>query len=151
MSESLSGKYENVISLLKFFIDDNRYSIVDRIAFALSPESAEVSLLEALRVVKSLMERVCKVKIKTDNKEYTVNCCDYGLDEGPGINGVFVEVFAEACNPEFKGKKGFCVPCPSIPSNQELEELLNDLRKDLTVGRRLAILAYGYRKSSEGE
>jgi CRISPR type I-A-associated protein Csa5 len=147
MSESLSGKYENVISLLKFFIDDNRYSIVDRIAFALSPESAEVSLLEALRVVKSLMERVCKVKIKTDNKEYTVNCCDYGLGEGPGINGVF----AEACNPEFKGKKGFCVPCPSIPSNQELEELLNDLRKDLTVGRRLAILAYGYRKSSEGE
>jgi CRISPR type I-A-associated protein Csa5 len=147
MSESLSGKYENVISLLKFFIDDNRYSIVDRIAFALSPESAEVSLLEALRVVKSLMERVCKVKIKTDNKEYTVNCCDYGLGEGPGINGVFVE----ACNPEFKGKKGFCVPCPSIPSNQELEELLNDLRKDLTVGRRLAILAYGYRKSSEGE
>jgi len=147
MSESLSEKYENVISLLKFFIDDNRYSIVDRIAFALSPESAEVSLLEALRVVKSLMERVCKVKIKTDNKEYTVNCCDYGLGEGPGINGVFVE----ACNPEFKGKKGFCVPCPSIPSNQELEELLNDLRKDLTVGRRLAILAYGYRKSSEGE
>jgi CRISPR type I-A-associated protein Csa5 len=146
MSESLSEKYENVISLLKFFIDDNRYSIVDRIAFALSPESAEVSLLEALRVVKSLMERVCKVKIKTDNKEYTVNCCDYGLGEGPGINGVFVET----CNPEFKGKKGFCVPCPSIPSNQELEELLNDLRKDLTVGRRLAILAYGYRKSSEG-
>ena len=147
MSESLSEKYENVISLLKFFIDDNRYSIVDRIAFALSPESAEVSLLEALRVVKSLMERVCKVKIKTDNKEYTVNCCDYGLGEGPGINGVFVD----ACNPEFKGKKGFCVPFPSIPSNQELEELLNDLRKDLTVGRRLAILAYGYRKSSEGE
>jgi len=151
MSESLGEKYENVISLLKFFIDDNRYSIVDRIAFALSPESAEVSLLEALRIVKSLMERICKVRIKTDNKEYTVNCCDYGLDDGPGINGVFLEILSEVCNPEFKGKKGFCVPCPSIPSNQELEELLNDLRRDLTIGRRLAILAYGYRRGSEEE
>jgi len=146
MSELLSKKYENVISLLKFFIEDNRYSIVDRIAFALSPESAEISLLEALRIIKSLMERICKVKIKTENKEYIISCCDYGLNEGPGINGVFLE----ACNPEFKGRKGFCVPCPSMPSNQELEELLNELREDLTIGRKLAILAYGYRRGSEG-
>ncbi|MCX8170335.1 MAG: hypothetical protein N3D72_04525, partial [Candidatus Methanomethyliaceae archaeon] len=62
--EPLSKKYEGVISLLRFFIDDNRYSIVDRIAFALSPESAEVAVLEALRIVKSLMERAVRVRIK---------------------------------------------------------------------------------------
>ena len=131
--------------MLRFFIEDNRYSVVDRIAFALSPESAEVALLEALRIVRSLMERSVKARIKTsESKVYSVVCCDYGLDEGPGITGEFVE----ANRPEVRGKKGYCVPCPLIPSAEELEELINELREDLTIGRKLAILAYGYRKGA---
>ena len=143
--EELSKKYVGTISLLRFFIEDNRYSVVDRIAFALSPESAEVALLEALRIVRSLMERSVKVRIRTnENKFYSVVCCDYGLDEGPGITGEFIE----ADSPEVKGKKGYCVPCPMLPSAEELEELISELRKDLTIGRRLAILAYGYRRGT---
>jgi len=131
--------------MLRFFIEDNRYSVVDRIAFALSPESAEVALLEALRIIRSLIERSLKAKIKAnEGKVYSVVCCDYGLDDGPGITGEFIEVD----RPEVKGKKGYCVPCPLIPSAEELEELINELRKDLTVGRKLAILAYGYRKGA---
>lgn len=144
----MGKKYEGVVSLLKFFIDDNRYSVVDRIAFALSPESTEVALLEALRIIKSLMERATRAKIKVEEgKTYSVTCCDYGEGEGPGIFGEFVEVDRA----ELRNKKGYCVPCPLIPSSQELEELMNELRKDLTIGRRIAILAYGYRRGAERE
>lgn len=139
---SLGERYESVISLLRFFIEDERYSIVDRIAFALSPESAEVAVLEALRIIKSLMERACKIKVRVDqDRTYNLTCCDYGTGEGPGVYGEFIE----ACRPELKGVKGYCVPCPLIPSSKELEDLLNDLRNDLTIGRKLAILAHGYR------
>jgi len=144
-SEELSKKYGGVISLLKFLVDDNRYSVVDRVAFALSPESAEVALLEALRIAKSLMDRSIKVKIRgSEGKVYSVVCCDYGLDEGPGINGEFID----AEKADLKGRRGYCVPCPLMPSTEELEGLINELRNDLTVGRRLAILAYGYRRAS---
>jgi len=144
----LGKKYEGVISLLRFFIDDNRYSIVDRIAFALSPESAEVAMLEALRIVKSLMERAVRVRIEVgEGKAYSVTCCDYGEGKGPGIFGKFIE----ADRAELINKEGYCVPCPLIPSSQELDELLNELGKDLTIGRRVAILAYGYRKGVEKE
>lgn len=146
--EPLSKKYEGVISLLRFFIDDNRYSIVDRIAFALSPESAEVAVLEALRIVKSLMERAVRARIKVEEgKAYSVTCCDYGEGEGPGIFGEFIEVDRA----ELRNKQGYCVPCPLIPSSQELNELMNELREDLTIGRKIAILAYGYRKGVEKE
>ncbi|MEM1983566.1 MAG: hypothetical protein QXZ63_07920 [Sulfolobales archaeon] len=146
--QGISKKYEGIISLLRFYIDDYRYSLVDRIAFALSPESAETAVLEALRIIKSLMERAVKVKIRTDDgKVYSLTCCDYGEGEGPGILGEFIET----SKPELRGRRGYCVPCPLVPSSQELEEVINELRRDLTVGRKLAILAYGYRKGSEKE
>lgn len=150
--ESMVGKYKGVVSLLRFFIDDNRYSIVDRIAFALSPESAEVAILEALRIVKSLMDRAVRATVKVETKgegvrEYSLTCCDYGEGDGPGILGEF-KVASEA---RLVGKKGYCVPCPLMPTSEELEELIDELRRDLTIGRKIAILAYGYRKGVEKE
>lgn len=148
VSQPLSKKYEGVISLLRFYIEDYKYSLVDRIAFALSSESAEMALLEALRIIRSLMERAVRVNIRTDDgKEYELTCCDYSEGDGPGIVGEFVK----SSKPELKGRRGYCVPCPLIPTSQELEEVINELRKDLTVGRRLAILAYGYRRGLERE
>ncbi len=132
--------------MLRFFIDDRRYSIVDRLAFALSIESAETSLLEALRVISALMERSINAVIKSKTgKEYRVTCCDYGEGDGPGINGEFVS----ADKKELVGKGGYCVPCPIMPSREELNELLKELRNDLTIGRRIAILAYGFREKKE--
>lgn len=147
--DNLREKYKGVISLLRFFIDDRRYGVVDRLAFALSPESAETSILEALRIINSLRERSIRAKMRRGGnekeKEYTVICCDYGEGEGPGILGVFVEAERE----ELKNKLGYCVPCPLTPSEEELNNLIMDLRNDLTIGRRLAILAYGLREKRE--
>ncbi|MCS7109120.1 MAG: hypothetical protein RMH77_07160 [Sulfolobales archaeon] len=147
--QPLSKKYEGIISLLRFYVDDYKYSIVDRISFALSPESAETAVLEALRIMRSLLERSIRVSIKTgEGKVYNLTCCDYGEGSGPGIEGQFLE----SSKSDLKGKEGYCVPCPSkMPSTQELEDAINELRKDLTLGRKLAILAYGYRRGLEKE
>lgn len=149
--ESVMKSYEGLISLLRFFIDDGRYSVVDRIAFALSPESAEVAILEALRVVRSLMDRAIRATIivsrgeGVEEKEYSLTCCDYGEGDGPGLKGIF----KDASESGLINKTGYCVPCPHLPTSEELERFMSELRRDITIGRKVAILAYGYRRGIE--
>ena len=90
LEEDLINKYPGIVEVMKFFIDSQRYNLVDRMAFALSPESIEQAIYDALRIVKSLESTKVYAKIKSGDKEYILNCCDYGEGQGPGINGIFV-------------------------------------------------------------
>ncbi len=135
-------KYRCIIEVLRFFVNSQRYGIIDRLAFALSPESVDQSIYEALRILKSLEARSIHARIKTQKNEYTLRCCDYGEGRGPGINGVFIE----ADEASLKGKQGYCVPCPSCyPDEDELRGFLEDVRRDIGLARIVAALAYTHK------
>jgi len=146
LEENLINKYPGIVEVMKFFIDSQRYNLVDRMAFALSPESIEQAIYDALRIVKSLESTKVYAKIKSGDKEYILNCCDYGEGQGPGINGIFLE----ASNKALEGKTGYCVPCPAkYPSQDELQSFLNSVRSDLSLARRISILAHGWKSRGE--
>lgn len=138
---------KSIVKLLKFFIDTNRYGLVDRMALALSPESVETALYDMLRLVDSLEQHRIIVKIATGNKEYTTSCCEYGEDLGYGMKGVVKEVIQGPGNLE--NKSIYCVPCPPKPTRNELAEFLEKVREDLTIARKASILAFGYESGGE--
>lgn len=138
---------KNIVKLLKFFIDTNRYGLVDRMALALSPESVETALYDMIRLVDSLKQRRIIVKIATDNKEYTTSCCEYGEDLGYGIKGIIREVIQ---GPEdLRNKSIYCVPCPPKPTRSELTDFLKKVHEDLTIARKATILAFGHESGGE--
>jgi len=180
-SKLLLEKYAGIIDMLRFFVVTYRYGIVDRIANALSPDAVEVALYDCVRIVKSAYQNrvsavikvVEKKRVKKEKKEekkeekkregqaeqeyeeqtiektYSVVCCEYDEREGPGIVGEFID-----CDkPDLKGKRGYCVPCPQRPSEEELQSFINEVKSDLSIAREVAILAYGRRsrKKEEGE
>jgi len=139
--------------LLRFFVEDQRYSIVDRFSQALSKDVAESSIYEALRIIESLKNNAVKVKMEVTwrsgnevkSKVYDLTCCDYGevIEERvyPGIRGKIISV--EPNRKEMIGRNYYCVQCPQTPSEEELKQFLEKMEKDLTICRELGILAYG--------
>lgn len=149
-----SDYFPGIVSLLRFFSESRRYGVIDRISYALNPESVREALIDAFRIVESLQDRAIhvkiKVKVKTEEGEqekvYTVRCCDYGEGKGPGINGIFVECE----DPSLVGKSGWCVPCPSsLPNEEEVKRFIEAVKKDVRVAKDVALLAHSWRLSKE--
>ncbi len=144
------SEYWGIIGLLRFFIESGRYSIVDRIANATSPAAIKASLYEALRIANSLKARSIRIALRTktsqgEEKTYQLQCCEYGEELGYGIQGV-VEGLLEGPE-DLKGARIYCIPCPPIPSEEELRGFLEKISKDVSIAKEVAILAHAYRPS----
>ena len=144
---SLLQKYSGIISLIQFFAETNRWGMIDRMALAMSPDSVETALYDMKRLARSLDARKIRVKIVVREKTYELYCCEYGEDLGYGMYG-HVETVLEGPK-TYEGKKIYCVPCPRIPSSEETENFLNEVRKDLSLARRVALIGLGSRGKSE--
>lgn len=131
-------KYRGVISLLRFFIEDRKYSVVDRIANALTPEAVIQALYDAERIVESLREKALEAEISVGEKTYSVICCDYGEGKKAGISGVAVK----ASDPRYVNKEIWCVRCPLTPSQKEIEDLIDKVKNNIGLAKELALLAY---------
>ena len=142
--------FPGIVSLLRFFAESRRYGVIDRISYALNYESVREALIDAFRIIESLKDRSITARIRvgegSEQKEYTVRCCDYGEGEGPGINGVFVECDDES----LKEKEGWCVPCPDkLPDEEEVKRFLEEVKRDVTIAKDVAILAHSWRMKKE--
>ena len=142
---SMEPKYKEVISLLRFFVETGRYSIVDRIAYATSPSAIRASLYEALRIVRSLKAGSLTARIRVgEDKIYDhIECCEYGEDLGYGVKGLVEEIYSGS--KEYKGKTIYCAPCPGIPDEAELSDFLEESDRNTDVAKEIAILAHTYR------
>lgn len=122
--------------------------MLDRMALAMSSESVEAALYDMLRLIDSLYARKIRVKLKTteDQKDYTLNCCEYDGELGYGIKGVVEEVYepVELKN-KYEGKPIYCVPCPPKPYESEIRDFLSETEKDPSLARRIVLLSYGFR------
>ncbi len=148
--------YKGIINLLNMFITAGRYSIVDKIAYALSPDVIKSALYEAVRLAETMRNNSLRVKLKLDNnKEVEITCCEYDvkIDNPPSrrvIIGTVEKVYGGKGG--YKGKKIYCVPCRGIPSEEELRKFLNEIEKgNLDLAREIAIKAYGLPASRESE
>lgn len=147
--QSISG-FPGIVSVLRFFAEAGRFTVIDKFGGALSPSVVRDALYDALRVAASLRQRKQVLTISTvtrtgEEKEYRVECCDYTEISSPaecglGICGRVVE------GPEnLRGKLVNCARCPLEPSKDELEKFLHCINQpkffvDLT--RSLAAAAF---------
>lgn len=146
MDKQIEKKYSKIIDLLRFFVETGRFSIVDRIANATSSTATMSALYEALRIVRSLTPRASRIRIVTDNgKSYEVMCCEYGEDLGVGIKGRVEKVLAG--DKKLLQKTIYCVPCPILPSEDEVREFLAKAKENMEVAKEVAVLAQTYRPS----
>ncbi len=144
--------YENIVKIIKYFIETKRYGPVDRMAMAMGPEAVEIALYDMLRTISSLYGRsiVVRMRSEKDGKEFTVRCCEYDEDKrlGYGIYGDVVEVLEG--QGDLKGKIQ-CMPCPRPPREDEVKGFLARVREDPSYARRLVLEAFSIRERGEGE
>jgi CRISPR type I-A-associated protein Csa5 len=127
-------------SLFKFYIDAGRYSVVDRFAYAISPVSAIYALYEAVREIRSALDRAVEVEYEKEGKKSRVRCCEY--EEYRGECKWLVGVAGGE-------KKYCCLPCPHIPSDEAVAKLVEVLRRDVSVATKIAAMAMAYRARRE--
>ena len=134
------GTLSEFTSLFKFYIDAGRYSVVDRFAYAISPVSAIYALYEAVREIRSALDRAVEVEYEKEGKKSRVRCCEY---EEYGGECKWLVGVAEG------GKKYCCLPCPHIPSDEAVVRLVEALRRDVSVATKIAAMAMAYRARRE--
>lgn len=145
-------KYSNLVDLVRYFAKTYRYSVLDRMALAMSPESVEAALYDMLRLLNSLLARSIRVKLQVVKdkeviREYSsITCCEYGRNLGYGIKGIVTEVHEpKERETEYKNETIYCVPCPLIPNESEIKEFLCDVEKDPSIARRIVLMSYGFK------
>lgn len=139
------------MSLLRFFVESRRYSVVDRVSYALNYESVREALADAFRIVESLRDGSAwaRIRVKREDggeREIELTCCEYGKGEGPGVNGEFVDCSDE----DMRGERGWCVPCPHVPDEREVNEFMELVKEDINVAKDVALLAHSFRSRREG-
>lgn len=159
-----ASQFKNIASVLRFFAESGRLTVVDKFGGALSPSVVRDALYDALRVAASLKQSSIKIKlaVKTKGgdeeeelKEYRVECCDYtrlnSLDEcGSSLCGRVTEV--EKGPESLKGKILECIRCPLEPTEEEVSTFLkciSNYRFFVDLTRSLAALAFSrpYKRS----
>ncbi|MEM2693798.1 MAG: hypothetical protein QXW56_09985 [Nitrososphaerota archaeon] len=151
--ESVSG----IVNLLRFFVESERYSVVDKFANALSPETVSQALYEALRIARTLEKQEVVVTIKDERtgKTYTIPCWEIGRVSAPGrypgMVGKLVEVLKGDVRIE-PGATVYCVRRGEIPSEDEVNRLLSH-EDPVKLAKLIAIQAYAEtsRRRGEGE
>lgn len=147
----MAEEFDNIVSIIRYFIKTQRYGPVDRMSYAMSPESVTIALYDMLRTVDSLFARSIVVELHSDDKIYTVRCCEYDEDErlGYGIKGVAETIKAapEDVKDKLKGKEIQCVPCPHRPSQEEIKQFLEKVEKDPSYARKIVLEAFATHKS----
>lgn len=133
-----SERFEKIVRMLKFYADLNYYSLIDRLAYAISPTSVEMAITDALRTLRSLWYSAKLVKDESTDEEK--RCCYYEVVEE-----------SEECKIGFRVKNYCCLPCPPIPSHEEVEAFLSAVRRDISVAHKTAALALAWYPKKEKE
>jgi len=139
-----------VSEFLRFFVDTRQYSIVDRIAYALSIDAAIAALYDAIRSVRALRDAAVQALYKRKNEdgnevEVSVLCCYWEeCSEKTQSNEKCCKVGFFAVNKE-TGKGGCCVVCPSIPTEEQISEFIKLVKSDIAALQRVGAIAMGYR------
>lgn len=138
---------QKVISLLRYFVDTKQYSVVDRLAYAVSPDVAKYALYDAIRQIRSAKDRSRQAK----TEKGAVECC-YWEELSKEAQGGQAEA---ECDVGFRvtidNKPHCCVPCPMIPGEEELNKVIERIEEDVSYAAKLAALALSYReRRSEG-
>jgi len=147
---------DKIVSLLRFFVESERYSIVDKLANALSTEAVRQAFYEALRIANTMEKQAVKIKIKSkEGKEYSLTCWEYGrASENKSYPGIIGELIEIERGPdklrELKGTLIYCIPAGHLPNEEDINNFLNE--KDcLKLAKIAAILAYSRRSRREEE
>lgn len=135
----MEGEFQKIVNMLRYFVDTRQYSVVDRLAYAVNPAVAKYALYDAVRQIRSAKDRAKEGK--TDRG--SVECCFYDKAEGEGCDVGFKVAI--------EGAPHCCVPCPAIPTEEELARVMEALERDVSSAAKLAALALSYReKRGEG-
>jgi len=162
-AEEVRKNFRNIIDTLRYHVATGRFSYVDRIMAAMDHSVVEETLREALRVALSAVSSVKIAKgnlIRFDENEKVYK---------PEQNVIEVEyVEDERLDPE-QAKRG-AIPArawlhgrllqvdnmwkilytpPRLPSEKELAEFFDSVRKDLNVAKLVASLAMTFGKEGE--
>lgn len=134
--------FTSIVSVLRFFVMDQKYNIVDKIANSLNPRAVIEALYEALRTVETMKANALKVRSGYGERE----CCDYGYDVENKPPKAFV---AE----DLEGNKVWCIPCPYLPKEDEIQEFVEIIgrgQEGLECAKIVALRAYSYPITREG-
>jgi len=154
-SESVRKRFENVIDVLRYHVATGRFSYVDRIMAAMSPSVVEETVREAVRAVISAAS---SPRVTRGNPvEYSEEKKGWEVKQGE-IEVEYVE--EERISPREGGR--LVVPArarlhgrllkvgeewkilytpPRLPSDSELAEFFDEVRRNLDVAKLVASLA----------
>jgi len=159
-ADDVRKRFKNVIDTLRYHVATGRFSYVDRIVAAMDPSVVEETLREALRVLLSAVSspKVAKGNpIEFDEEEKVYK---------PKQNVVEVEYVEEEPLDPKRAMRG-AIPArarlhgrllqvdntwkilytpPRLPSDKELAEFFDEIRKDLSVAKLVASLAMTFEK-----
>lgn len=158
-SGSRADEFEGIIDMLRFFAESRRLGVIDRVGLALSTDAIREALYEALRTIRALEQRRATFKLRLDDKEYTITCCDYDeLEEGQvcpsSICGRVDDVISRDPGLQrYRNKTIWCARCPKIPDESELIKFFRVLEDPITglkLAREVSALALSWRSRRGG-
>ncbi len=140
-------QYNGIISLLRFFVDTERYGIIDRIGNATAYESIKEAVYEALRIIRSLKASAITVEYEVGGEKRKVACCEYEEKERARYASA---VTGKSVTPgRYENKEVACIPCPKIPDENEVADFLTKVKEDTNIAKEVAVLALTYRPKKE--
>jgi CRISPR type I-A-associated protein Csa5 len=153
-AENVKKRYENIIDVLRYHVATGRFSYTDRIMSAMSPDVVEETVREAVRVALSASSnpKVIQGNLLKYNEEKKSwepkpekTSMEYVEDERlkPGdpipararLHGKIIQV-----DNEWR----IVYTPPRIPSENELADFIDAVRRDLRVAKLVASLAMTY-------
>lgn len=132
-----ASRFRGLAELLRFFVMSERYGIIDRIGNAVSPIAVKQALFEALRIARSL--RASAERVRYNNRE--ILCCEV-IHPREGRTPAAMRL-------ETSEGVVYCIPCPRIPTENEIREFLAAVERDIDVAREVAILAQTFPPQKE--
>jgi len=161
-ANEISKKYPGIIDVLRYHVATGRYSYVDRISAAMDAKVVEETIREALRSVMSIIggsykrDKAKECKYDKDAKTYVPTDKDFEIvyveseeyknsDSIPGRVWLHAKIGYDDKSSRYRV---FFAP-PMLPSDSELADFIDSVRKDLEVARVVASLAMTKRSKEE--
>lgn len=148
--DELLKKFRNVIDVLRYHVATGRFSYVDRIMAAMDPSVIEETLREAIRSVLSASsnpqyqeghpikyEKEEKSYIEEDKKEKVIFIEKEELDK----ERIPTRVYLHGKILSVEGKWIALYTPPLLPSDNELSEFFDMIKKNINVAKTVASLA----------
>ncbi|MGC8543133.1 MAG: hypothetical protein ACP5NQ_04270 [Vulcanisaeta sp.] len=135
---SIGERFKGIISLLRFFKRANQLYMVDKFANATDSHTA----LEVIREMESMVLRLKPTSVKIDDEDVKNVCLSKEINEDE------VELYRHlgARVGKSGGEWVYAVPCPKLPSEEELIDLKNAIDSHELKPSELAALALAKRE-----